>query len=113
MEFSTRQEADGDVTVIECPSRIDVNATDDFLTTMQELVEAGNYRIVLDLDKTEFIDSCGLGALVSHIAATRSNSGDIRLASPGEAIQKLLKITNLDKIFNYFDDVPSAVESYK
>ena len=113
MEFNRRQEWDGKVIVIECPRRIDASVADYFRSIMKELVDEGKYRLVVDLDGTEFMDSSGLGALVSRIATMRSNKGDIRLASPGEPIQKLLKITNLNNIFTYFDDVKSAVESFR
>jgi len=69
--------------------------------------------LVVDLGETEFMDSSGIGALVSRIAVTRSNQGDIRLASVRESISKLLSITNLDKIFVCFDDVRSAVKSFE
>ena len=113
MEFITREELEGKVSVIECPNRLDANIADDFRDKIKELVEQKKFLLVVDLGNTEFIDSSGLGALVSRIAVTKSNQGDVRLASPSPNILKLLEITNLDKIFKCFDDVQSAVESFK
>jgi anti-sigma B factor antagonist len=104
---------DGKVTVIECPRRLDASIADDFKAKMNELVEQGNYQIVIDLQQTEFMDSSGLGSLVSRIAVTRSNQGDVRLASPSPFIRNLLEVTHLDKVFKCFDDIESAVDSFK
>ena len=112
MAFNSRKEFDGKVTVIECQGRLDTNVADDFRTMMKKLVDEGTFQLVVDLGKTEFIDSSGLGALVSRIAVTRSKQGDVRLASPSKTILKLLDVTHLDKIFKCFDDVESAVKSF-
>ncbi len=113
MEFTTKEELGGKVIVIEAPVRLDASVADDFRNTMKKLVEEGKFNIVVDLAKTEFIDSSGLGALVSRIAVTRSNKGDVRLASPSETILKLLEITHLNQIFKYFDDLESAIKSFE
>ncbi len=113
MEFATREELEARVVVIEGPERLEANISNDFRTKMNQVVDEGKFQVVVDLKGTEFIDSSGLGALVSRIAVTRSNQGDVRLASPSPNIRKLLGITHLDKIFKCFDDVESAVESFK
>ena len=112
MAFKTREESEGKVVVIECPVRIDLSVAKDLREIMKESTERDKFLLVVDMDKTEFIDSSGLGALVSRIAVTRSNSGDVRLACFKEAILKLLELTLLDKIFQCCESVQSAVESF-
>jgi len=111
MVFNKRETSDGKVVIIECPERVDLNVAQELRTLMKESVAQNQFMIVADMEKTEFIDSSGLGALVSRIAVTRSNGGDIRLACVKEPIVKLLEITHLDKIFTCFESVQSAVES--
>lgn len=113
LAFETFEELDGKIMVIRCPGRVDAVVADELKDLMKALVDKKKFLLVVDMDKTEFMDSSGIGALVSRIAATRSNQGDIRLASVKESISRLLRITNLDKIFECFDDVPSAVESFE
>ena len=55
----------------------------------------------------------GLGAIVSRIAAARSNQGDVRLASAGDSIDNLLELTHLNKILNSYKDVEQAIISYR
>ena len=112
MAFKTREESDGKVVVIECPVRVDLSIAKDLREIMKESTERDKFLLVVDMDKTEFMDSSGLGSLVSRIAVTRSNNGDVRLACVNEAILKLLELTHLDKIFQSFESVQTAVDSF-
>ena len=112
MEFNTREELAGEVIVIEAPERLEASLSSDFRAKIGELVDKGKYKLVIDLSKTDFMDSSGLGALVSRIAVARSNQGDIRLSSPKPYILQLLETTNLNKVFKHFDDVRLAIASF-
>ena len=112
MAFKTREEADGKVLVIECPVRVDLSVAKDLRDIMKESTEGDKFFLVVDMDQMEFMDSSGLGALVSRIAITRSNNGDVRLACVKEPISKLLELTHLDKIFQSFESVQAAVDSF-
>lgn len=112
MAFKTTEASDGKVVVIECPERVDSSVANDLRTIMKESTEQDKFLIVIDMDKTKFMDSSGLGALVSRIAVTRSNSGDIRIACIKEPIMNLFELTHLDKIFQCFESVQSAVDSF-
>jgi len=112
MGFITSEELDGKVMVIASPQRFDVSIANDFRNKMIELVERKKFLFVIDLSAAEFIDSSGLGALVSRIAVIRANEGDIRLVFQQEFICKLLALTHLDKVFVCFKSVASAVNSF-
>lgn len=112
MEFKVFGKSDGKVFVVEVPERLEANISDKFRVDMNELVDGGNFQIVIDLKKTEFMDSSGLGALVSRIAVMRSNGGDVRLASVSPFVMNLLQVTHLDQVFKCFDDMESAVSSF-
>lgn len=113
MGFDTRAALDGKVIVIEVPERLDLQNADEFRKKLNDLVEQGNYQIIIDLGNTNYVDSLGLSALVSRIAATRSNGGDIRFASPSGFLLKLLELTHLKQIIKIFDDVDSAIDSFR
>ena len=112
MPFKAEEALDGRVAVIKCPERLDAGVADEFRKHMTKLVESGHHRLVLDFQDTVFMDSSGLGAIVSRIATTRSNQGDIRLACPNEFVKKLLGITHLDKVLKSFETVASAADSF-
>ena len=111
MNFTIR-DMSGDVTVIECPERLDVNVSDDLKAIMTNLTGQNKYKIVLNLLPTRYVDSSGLGAIVSRIAVTRANGGDIRLVVTSKAILDLLQLTHLNKIISSYDNLIRAVNSY-
>ena len=112
MDFSTFETPDGKVMVVEVPIRLEAGISNAFRNMINELVDKGKYQLVMDMTRTEFMDSSGLGALVSRIAATRSNNGDVRIAAPSPFIINLLQITHLDQVFKCFEDLESAIKSF-
>lgn len=66
--------------------------------------------IVVDMAGLDFIESTGLGGLVSGYLRARKNEGEIRLVSPPPFIHHLLKLTRLTQLFQVFDDLQKAIE---
>ena len=112
MVFKTKDVADAGIVIITSPKRIDVNVSDELRDLISDIIEKPNYRIILDLKETEYIDSSGLGSIVARISVLRSNSGDIRLAAPGRSVINLLKLTHLNQILKTYENVEQAVESF-
>lgn len=112
MNIKTSEKLDGKVTVLAGPQRLDASKANDFRDKLTELVERKKFQLVIDLSETEFIDSSGLGALVSRIAVIRANQGDVRLVFQQEFVYKLLALTHLDKVFKCFESVATAVNSF-
>ena len=80
--------------------------------TLHELKEEGKKNVVVDLSKTKFMNSSGLGLLISGMTTMRNAGGDLRLANVADRIQSLLVITRLITVFKHFDSVDEAVTSY-
>jgi len=80
--------------------------------TLHELKEKGKKNVVVDLSKTKFMNSSGLGMLISGMTTMRNAGGDLRLANVADRIQSLLVITKLITVFKHFDSVEEAVASY-
>ena len=113
MEFETREASAGNIVVIQCPERVDLRVSEELRSLMKEFVKGNRVFLVVDMGRTEFMDSTGLGALVSRIAVVRANNGDIRLAAVKDPIRRLLGITNLDQIFQCYKDVETAIASFE
>jgi len=112
MDFVTTKSADGKVLVIDLPRRLTSDTADGLKKLLKEYVNSGNYKFVMNLALTEYLDSSGLGAIVSKIAQTRSNSGDIRIAAPKEYVINLLELTHVMQIIKIYDTPEQAVASY-
>ena len=81
--------------------------------TLHDLKEQGKKNVVVDLSKTKFMNSSGLGMLISGMTTMRNAGGDLRLANVADRIQSLLVITKLITVFKHYDSVDDAVNSYE
>jgi len=81
--------------------------------TLHELKENGKSNVVVDLSKVKFMNSSGLGMLISGMTTMRNAGGDLRLAKVADRIQSLLVITKLITVFKHYDSVDEAVDSYE
>ena len=80
--------------------------------TLHELREQGKKNVVVDLSKVKFMNSSGLGMLISGLTTMRNAGGDLRLANVADRIQSLLVVTRLITVFKNYDSVDEADESY-
>jgi len=78
------------------------------------LKEGGNTQVVIDLSKADFMDSSGIGALISTLTTLRTAGGDVRLAGLEKRIKNLFLITRLlGPVFDDYPDVEAALQSFK
>ncbi len=80
---------------------------------LHELKDAGKKNVVVDLGKVKFMNSSGLGMLISALTTMRNSGGDLRLANVADRIQSLLVITKLITVFKHYDSVDEAAKSYE
>ena len=113
MKFETKEYIEYGVTCIKVPVRLASESSGELKNLLKELVVNGKHKIVMDLSETNYMDSSGIGAIVSKIAATRSNKGDIRLANTQKYVNDLLELTHINKIIKTFTSVDEAVNSYR
>ena len=81
--------------------------------TLHELKDGGKKHVIVDLSKVKFMNSSGLGMLISGLTTMRNAGGDLRLANAADRIQSLLIITKLITVFKHYDSVDEAGESYE
>ncbi len=113
MDFKAAESTDGKVLIISTPRRLTTENSDGLKKLLKNYVDQGRYNIVINLAGTEYLDSSGLGAIVSKIAQTRSNNGDIRLASVQEYVMNLLELTHINQIIKIFDTPEQAAVSFE
>lgn len=79
---------------------------------LHELINQGKKKVVIDLAKVDWMNSTGLGILISGLTTMRNNGGELKLANVTEKIQSLLTITKLITVFETFETVDQAVASF-
>ena len=80
---------------------------------LYELIENDKKRIVIDLAGVEWMNSTGLGILISSYTTLRNHQGELKLANVTDKIRSLLTITKLVTVFEAHDSVEAAVQSFK
>ncbi len=79
---------------------------------LHEFIDQNKKKVVIDLAKVDWMNSTGLGILISGLTTLRNNGGELKLANVTEKIQSLLTITKLITVFECFDSVEDAVASF-
>lgn len=79
---------------------------------LHDLIEMGKNKVVIDLSKVEWMNSTGLGILISGVTTLRNGSGELKLVKVNSKIKSLLEITKLNSVFEIFDSVENAVDSF-
>ncbi len=105
------QERDG-ITIITTDERLDAVVAPQLKDAVNKLAERSETKLVIDLEKTRFIDSSGCGALVASLRALIKSNGDMKIANPSPQAKTLFQLTRLHRVFEIFDDLEGAVESF-
>jgi len=86
--------------------------TKDFNDLLHKLIDEGKIRIVVDLRDVKFMNSSGLGMLIGGLTTVKKSDGFYKLANVTDKIESLLIITKLITIFETYDSVDKALESF-
>ncbi len=112
MKASTRQ-VDG-VTIVDLSGRITLGEGSVVLRdTIRDNVGQGHKKILLNLGDVTYIDSSGIGELVSAFTTVRNQGGELKLLNLTKKVHDLLQITKLYTVFDIKDDEATAIKSYK
>lgn len=98
MEF-TVSTIPGGVAVLRLSGKLNMVSASAFRDAVASLLEAGHRRLVADLADVPFMDSSGLGALIGGLKSARQAGGDLRIASAGEQLRMVLRLTNMERVF--------------
>jgi anti-sigma B factor antagonist len=109
----TPRQADG-VTILDLSGRITLGEPTALLReTFQDLVTRGQKKVLLNLRDVNYIDSSGLGALVSGFTTITNQQGQLKLVHLTDKVKDLLQITKLLTVFDVYEDEMAAVKSFR
>lgn len=112
MKASTRQ-VDG-ITVVDLSGRITLGEGSVVLRdTVRDLLAKGDRKMLLNLGEVTYIDSSGIGELVSAFTTVRNQGGELKLLNLTKKVHDLLQITKLYTVFDVKDDEAVAISSFK
>jgi anti-sigma B factor antagonist len=108
------EKAVGDVALLDLRGRLTLGPeTVALRSKITELLDAGQTRILLNLGEVTYIDSVGLSSLVAGYTSTRKHGGSLKLLHLPRDVRQLLQITRLSTVFEIFENVDAAVQSFQ
>ena len=113
-ELNINERQAGDVTVLDMSGKITIGEGSVALrTAIRRLLEEGKKRILLNLAGVSYIDSSGIGELVSSYTAINKENGQLKLLNLTQKLQDLLTITKLLTVFDVYESEADALNSFK
>ena len=111
MNITTREVSH--VTIVDLNGRITLgDETGLIRDTIRELIAAGKKKIILNLAQVDYIDSSGVGELVSSYTTVRNSGGELKLLGLTKKVHDILNVNKLYTIFDVKDDEFTAVKSF-
>ena len=107
------QRTAGDVAILDVKGRLVLGDGDDsFIRAINRLVQAGMTKVLLNLQDMTYIDSAGLGVLVSKYITLRNRGGSLKVCNLHSKGFEVLTVTRLTTVFESFDSEAEAVASF-
>jgi anti-sigma B factor antagonist len=114
MSLTINQRTVSDVQILDLSGKITIGAGNVQLReAVRKLIEGGQKKILLNLGDVSYVDSSGIGELVSSFTTTSNAGGHLKLLNLTKKIQDLLAITKLLTVFETFTSEEEAVSSFK
>ena len=111
--YATCREVDA-ITIVDLSGHIALGEGSALLRkTIRNLLDEGQTKILLNLGDVSYIDSSGIGELVSGFTAVRNRNGELKLLNLTKKVHDLLQITKLFTVFDVYTDERTAVGSFR
>jgi len=107
-----RQETINHVAVLSLEGRLDASSAKDVKEKVSSLSRENQVNLVIDMAGVDFIDSSGLGSLVSSLRTVNKLGGDIKISALQDQVRSVFELTRLHRIFGIYDDRTAAAMSF-
>ena len=101
-----------EVHVLKLSGHLDATCVSQLKAAVQALIEADNIKILIDTADVNFVDSSGLGTLVTSLRSVTKAGGVFKITSLQENPKSLFETTRLDRVFDMHDDRDAAIASF-
>jgi anti-sigma B factor antagonist len=111
--LSIEQRQAKDITVLDLEGDITIGeGASEIHNAIKRLMEHGNFNIILNLAAVDYLDSAGLGKLISAYTSLRKEGGELKLLNLTKNVEDVLVITKLVTVFEVFEDEAAAINSF-
>jgi anti-anti-sigma factor len=110
MNITTRDS--GNIKIVDLDGKLDSNSSDDAQKHFEKMIEQGASKILVNLEKCEFVASAGLRVLLLTAKQLKGNGGEIRICTLNENVQEVFDISGFNTILNVFPSEPEALSDF-
>lgn len=110
MEINQRSK--GETVVLDISGEIDLYNAPEIKDIINQLIEEQKYCVVINLEKVSYIDSSGIGALISSLSNLKKYQGGLKIINVYASVRKVFELTKLTSFFEIFDSEDEAVASF-
>ncbi|PIR20056.1 MAG: anti-anti-sigma factor [Deltaproteobacteria bacterium CG11_big_fil_rev_8_21_14_0_20_47_16] len=107
-----KPEKNGEIVVLKCKGSLDAESVASFKKSTQKMVDEGSRYFVIDATALNFVDSMGLGAIISLMRRVQADRGEIKLASLSPDIRMIFELTRLHRVFDICATVSDACKKF-
>jgi anti-sigma B factor antagonist len=102
----------GDIVVLDISGEIDLYNAPEIKDIINKLIEEMKYNVIINLEKVSYIDSSGIGALISSLSNLKKYQGGLKIINVYASVRKVFELTKLTSFFEIYDSEEDAVESF-
>jgi anti-sigma B factor antagonist len=114
MDMTTSRRQVGDVTVVDISGRVALGEESAAVRNLvMDLLSQGHTKILLNMAGVDYVDSSGLGALVSSVTSVRKVGGEMKLVNLSDKVDDLMEVTRLYTVFDIPDNEEAALKSFE
>jgi anti-sigma B factor antagonist len=108
IQLAVQSRREGSWSIVDVDGEVDVFTAPRLRERIIELVDKGQYRIIVNLEAVSFMDSTGLGVLVGGLKRVREHDGVLALVCTRRPVLRVLALTGLNRVFPLYETVASA-----
>ncbi len=101
-----------DIIVLDITGEIDLYNAPEIKDIINKLIEEQKYNVIINLEKVSYIDSSGIGALISSLSNLKKYQGGLKIINVYASVRKVFELTKLTSFFEIFDSEEDALTSF-
>jgi anti-sigma B factor antagonist len=110
MDINTRNK--GDIVILDIAGEIDLYNAPEIKDIINKLIEEKKFNVIINLDQVSYIDSSGIGALISSLSNLKKYQGGLKIINVFASVRKVFELTKLTSFFEIYDLEDEAVNAF-
>ena len=111
MKINSREKSN--VVILDISGEIDLYNASEIMSTMNKLCESKRYNVIINLSEVEYIDSSGIGVLISGSMRLKEHQRELKLINVYTPVKKVFELTNLTSFFDIYDSEVEAINAFE